>query len=117
MHLRRVLLLGLGVASALVPQTQRTMVAQPGKAAGLPKLPPAVLGIASAVAPLVALAAQDDYEYGAVNAPGWVLPVGALTVIATALLPLALQAGDDAQREMAERDSSTFGKGKSPLEK
>lgn len=26
-------------------------------------------------APLVALAA-DDYEYGAVAAPGWVLPVG-----------------------------------------
>lgn len=41
----------------------------------------------------------------------------ALAVIATALLPLALQAGDDAQREMAERDQDTFGKGKSPLDK
>ena len=71
----------------------------------------------AAFSPLAALA-EEEYEYGAVDAPAWVLPVGALLVIATALLPLALRAGDDAQREMAERDSDSFGKkGKSPLDK
>ena len=48
--------------------------------------------------PLAALAVDDNYEYGAVDAPAWVLPAGAVLIIATALLPLALQAGDDAQK-------------------
>mmetsp|Transcript_12252 Transcript_12252/g.49366 ORF Transcript_12252/g.49366 Transcript_12252/m.49366 type:complete len:140 (-) Transcript_12252:262-681(-) len=77
-------------------------------------------GATAALAPVVAFAAELDpnYEYGAVAAPGWVLPVGALAVISTALLPLALKAGDDAQKEMAVRDADTFGKrGKSPLDK
>lgn len=83
------------------------------KAAASSLWPAAVATIAAQ--PMAAVA--EDYEYGAVAAPGWVLPLGAVLAIATALLPLVLRAGDDAQREMAERDSDTFGKGRSPLDK
>ncbi|KAJ8612820.1 hypothetical protein CTAYLR_002042 [Chrysophaeum taylorii] len=98
-----VALLCVGV-SALAPPVQR--LATPIKAVA-----PAVV----TVMPLAAFA-EEGYEYGAVAAPPWVLPLGAFLVIATALLPIALQAGDDAQREMAERDADTFGK-RSPLDK
>jgi len=55
-------------------------------------------------APAVAHAA-DDYEYGSVEAPGWVLPAGALLAIATALLPLALQGGEEAAQEIFDQDA------------
>lgn len=38
------------------------------------------------------------------------LPAGAVLAIATALLPIALQSGDDAQREMAEEAKDSWGK-------
>lgn len=44
---------------------------------------------------------DDDRENSQVSAPGWALPVGAFVVIATALLPLALSGGEDAQKAMA----------------
>ncbi|KAJ1460593.1 hypothetical protein M885DRAFT_509651 [Pelagophyceae sp. CCMP2097] len=69
------------------------------------------------LAALPALADEDGYEYGAVAAPGWVLPAGAVAVIFTALIvPLALKSGDDAQREMADRDVDSFGKENDNLE-
>lgn len=59
--------------------------------------------------PLVALA-EEDYEYGAVNAPiGLAWGAGVLAIL-TALLPIALRGGEDAFNEMKERDSDTFGK-------
>lgn len=78
--------------------------------------PPSTKAVAAAIASIPMAALAEDYEYGAVAAPGWVLPLGAVLAIATALLPLVLRAGDDAQREMAERDSDSFGK-RSPLDK
>ena len=33
----------------------------------------------------------DDYVYGAVAAPDWVLPLGAILVIATAAIPILLR--------------------------
>jgi hypothetical protein len=66
-----------------------------------------------ATSPLIALAEEvDDYEYGAVNAPiGIAWGVGVLFV-ATALLPLALQGGEEAFEEMKENDAGKWGTGK-----
>lgn len=37
----------------------------------------------------------DDYQYGAVAAPGWALPLGAVLVIATAAIPVLLKPGEE----------------------
>ena len=39
---------------------------------------------------------EGERIYGAVEAPGWVLPVGGLLAILTALLPVLLAPGDEA---------------------
>ena len=57
----------------------------------------------------------DDYVYGAVNAPGWVLPLGAVLVIATAAIPILLRPGENAleeQRINEEKMGTTFNKRK-----
>jgi hypothetical protein len=54
-------------------------------------------------AKVAADAAADIENYGAVAAPGWVLPLGALAVIATALLPIYLKSGGDASKQMQDR--------------
>ena len=57
----------------------------------------------------------DDYVYGAVNAPGWVLPLGAVLVIATAAIPVLLRPGENAleqQRINEEKTGTTFNKRK-----
>jgi hypothetical protein len=59
---------------------------------------------------VLAAVVEDDYEYGKVDAPiGLAVGVGILTIL-TALLPLALQGGEEAFNEIRDRDSSTFGK-------
>lgn len=54
--------------------------------------------------PLIALAEETDYEYGAVDAPIGLAVGGGILAIATALLPLALKGGEEAFEEMKERD-------------
>jgi hypothetical protein len=54
-------------------------------------------------AKVAADAAADIENYGAVAAPGWVLPLGAVAVIATALLPIYLKSGGDASKQMQDR--------------
>ena len=49
-------------------------------------------------------------ECGTVDAPGWVLPLGAVLVIGTSLLPLALKDGEEAFDDIKERDAGFFGK-------
>jgi hypothetical protein len=65
-----------------------------------------------ATSPLMAFAEEvDDYEYGAVNAPigiAWALGVVA---VGTALLPLALQGGEEAFNDMKDKDADKWGKG------
>lgn len=64
-----------------------------------------------ATSPLVALAEEvDDYEYGAVDAPIGIAVVGGILAILTALLPIALQGGEEAFEEMKARDSNKWGK-------
>mmetsp|Transcript_8980 Transcript_8980/g.13398 ORF Transcript_8980/g.13398 Transcript_8980/m.13398 type:complete len:151 (+) Transcript_8980:167-619(+) len=70
---------------------------------------------ALALSPVAAVAEElaDDYEYGAVNAPiGLAWGAGVLAVL-TALLPLALQGGEEAFEEMREKDSGSWGSGNS----
>lgn len=45
-------------------------------------------------------AVEDDYEYGAVDAPPLVPIVGGILAIATALLPIALRPGEEAFEEV-----------------
>lgn len=68
--------------------------------------------IVVSTSPLMALAEEaDDYEYGAVNAPiGIAWALGVLAIL-TALLPIALQGGEEAFEEMKERDSGKWGTG------
>ena len=64
--------------------------------------------------PLMAFAEEaDDYEYGAVNAPIGIAWAGGVLAILTALLPVALQGGEEAFEEMRERDEGKFGTGDS----
>ena len=56
-----------------------------------------------------------DYTYGAVAAPGWALPLGAVLVILTAAIPILLKPGEaalDQQRENEKITGSEFNKNK-----
>lgn len=61
--------------------------------------------------PLAAMAVvEDDYEYGAVDAPiGLAFGVGVLAIL-TAAVPVLMQGGEEAFEEIRERDADTFGK-------
>lgn len=74
------------------------------------------VAVAVVTSPLVALAEEavngDEYEYGAVNAPiGVAWAVGCLAIL-TALLPIALQGGEEAFEEMRKEDEGVWGTGK-----
>jgi hypothetical protein len=49
---------------------------------------------------LSAFAIEDDYEYGAVDAPIAVPIIGGILAIGTALLPIALRPGEEAFEEV-----------------
>lgn len=67
-----------------------------------------------ALSPLAAIAEEaDDYEYGAVDAPIGLAWGAGILVIATALLPLAMQGGEEAFEEMRQKDAGTWGTGNS----
>jgi hypothetical protein len=72
----------------------------------------AASAFAATLMPAVAFAEEisQEIDYGTVSAPDFILPLGAGLAILTALLPIALQSGDNAAREMQERDSESFGK-------
>ena len=61
----------------------------------------------------VAEAKPDDYIYGAVAAPSWALPLGAVLAILTAAIPILLRPGEkalDQQRIDEETTNNTFNK-------
>lgn len=62
--------------------------------------------------PLAALAEEEDYVYGAVNAPGGIgLAVGlGVVAILTAAVPVVLAPGEDAFNEMKEKDADKWRK-------
>ena len=47
------------------------------------------------VAAVEVLDKADNYEYGAVAAPSWALPLGAVLVIFTAAIPVLLKPGEE----------------------
>lgn len=109
----------VAAAAALRPPVQphvapMTHARMPAVAKPAPALASKLLGATAAFAPMVAFAADvvanEDLDYGSVSAPSWILPAGAAAAILTALLPVVLQSGDDAAREMQERDKDSFGK-------
>jgi hypothetical protein len=72
------------------------------------------------IAPLAALAeglAEEDYEYGAVDAPIGIAVAGGIVAILTALLPVVMKGGAEAFEEMKDRDADagSFGKNKDVL--
>ena len=78
-------------------------------------LPAAVATLTVMAAPFAAIAEEvaDDYEYGAVDAPiGLAWGAGLLAVL-TALLPIALQGGEEAFEEMKAKDADSWGSGNS----
>lgn len=89
------------VSLAAAPQQQQ----QPSVQA---KIAAALTAAAVTAAPLVALA-EEDYEYGAVDAPISFALIGGILAIATALLPIALKGGEEAFEEIREREEDTFG--------
>jgi len=56
--------------------------------------------------------AGGERAYGAVDAPGWVLPVLAVAAIGTSLLPLLLSPGEEALNRMREDEGDLFGSGR-----
>jgi len=71
----------------------------------------AAVGIMAVVSasPLIALA-EDEYEYGAVDAPIGIAVGGGILAVLTALLPLFLQGGEEAFEEMKANDKDQWGK-------
>ena len=59
---------------------------------------------------VLAIVEDDNYEYGAVDAPIGIAVGGGLLAILTALLPIALKGGEEAFEEIKDRDVDTFGK-------
>lgn len=59
--------------------------------------------------PAVVSAVEEDYEYGAVDAPIGIAVAAGVLAILTALLPIALRGGEEAFEEIRERDKDTFG--------
>ena len=59
--------------------------------------------------PAVVCAVEEDYEYGAVDAPIGIAVAAGVLAILTALLPIALRGGEEAFEEIRERDKDTFG--------
>ena len=61
------------------------------------------------LAPLAALA-EEDYEYGAVDAPIGIAVGGGVLAILTALLPVVMKGGEEAFEEMKDQSADSFGK-------
>jgi hypothetical protein len=61
------------------------------------------------LAPLAALA-EDDYEYGAVDAPIGIAVGGGVLAILTALLPVVMKGGEEAFEEIKDQSADSFGK-------
>lgn len=61
------------------------------------------------LAPLAALA-EEDYEYGAVDAPIGIAVGGGILAILTALLPVVMKGGEEAFEEIKDQSADSFGK-------
>lgn len=81
-------------APALKPAPLARAPAAPSWLDGAKTLAPKLAAASAlALAPVAPALAAAEVEYGSVAAPGWVLPVGAIIVIATAALPVVMSDG------------------------
>jgi hypothetical protein len=112
-------LLAVQTVSAFAPRQAARPVVSPLEASTKPigeRFTQIIATTAAVVAtsPLAALAEEaDGYEYGAVDAPIGIAVAGGVLAILTALLPLALQGGEDEFNKMKDKDSGTWGSGNS----
>ena len=81
------------------------------------KLAAAAAFVTANVIPVVALAVEEEYEYGAVDAPIGLAWAAGLLAILTAALPVLLRGGEEAFEEIREREKDTFGKRNDILKK
>jgi len=100
-------LLGFHGASALVASPAVRTVTVPARSSTPVAMMPSVYQVATLLAEIVD--AEGERTYGAVDAPGWVLPVGAVVVIGTSLLPILLAPGEKALEKMREDEGNGFG--------
>lgn len=100
-------LLGLHGASALMASPAVRPAVVPARSSTPVAMMPSVYQVATLLAEIVD--AEGERTYGAVDAPGWVLPVGAVVVIGTSLLPILLAPGEKALEKMRENESNRFG--------
>ena len=69
------------------------------------------MSVLTTIVNAVAEAKPDDYVYGAVAAPSWVLPLGAvLTILTAAAIPAFLKPGEEALNQQRENESITNNK-------
>ena len=107
------LLAALGSASAfaMAPGTRApargTRVAAPPRAL---LAPDSVFALSTLLGEVVD--ESGERVYGAVDAPGWVLPVLAIAAISTSFLPSLLAPGEQALEQMRENEGNRFGDGK-----
>mmetsp|Transcript_1304 Transcript_1304/g.4024 ORF Transcript_1304/g.4024 Transcript_1304/m.4024 type:complete len:122 (-) Transcript_1304:249-614(-) len=111
MHKSLLLLSLLSGCAALVVSPARASPAAASRCAAPTALAPVDASAVHSVASLVAEIVQADGEraYGAVDAPLWVLPVGAIAVIATALVPILLSPGEEAFNQQQGYEQGRFG--------
>ena len=95
----------LGAASAFRPHVAIGRRPLPAVRSRVAKAVPVMASIdmvPDTFSPLL-IAASDGF-YGTVDAPGWVLPLGGLLAVATALLPVLLRPGEEALDSMRENE-------------
>lgn len=104
----------LHACNALIAPIAPTRVAtadmSSSRAAVAMLLPPDLLPASTLLTEIVD--ADGERAYGAVDAPGWVLPVLAIATIATSLLPLLLSPGEEALNKMRDNEGDLFGSGR-----
>jgi hypothetical protein len=100
-------LLGFNGASALVASPAVRSAIVPARSSAPVAMMPSVYQVATLLAEIVD--ADGERAYGSVDAPGWVLPVGAIVVIGTSLLPILLAPGEKALEKMREEEGNRFG--------
>lgn len=103
------------LSSAFVPQQQKTRPTIELRASKPFHLEAKIIAASAFVmsnAPLIvrAVVEDDNYEYGAVDAPIGIAVGGGILAILTALLPIALRSGEEAFEEIKDREQSSFGK-------
>jgi hypothetical protein len=81
------------------------------------KIASATAAVMTVGIPLIVRAVEDDYEYGAVDAPiGLAVGAGVLAIL-TAAIPVLLAPGEEALEEMRKNEGNRFGTGESLLNK